>query len=682
MLKSAAMRTLLCLCLFHAALCAQTAGTAVFRAILLPGNEVPAINTNARGVVDVAASVVRDNSGQIISGTVDILARVTFAASVTATGLFIHPGAAGQNGQPVFSAGLSAANTRAVLSGGDTIHIPVQVPGDNAAALAALRALYQDPTKYYVNLMTSDFPNGAIRGQLQPTQTTVLLAQMTSGQVLPPPLNSGSGVAQVVAIGTRDTAGNWTSGEVYLSATYSSDDPSPFNGFHIHLAPAGATGPIGIAATVPAGAAPDPNGAALLSSLYTEITVTNTTQAGTFTNLFVNPTSLYVDLHTTANPTGVVRAQLRPTESIPFGLLMDSANESLAPSVQTRFPAALTLYALRNEDGGLAAGALLVDLDYRFPGPEQVLGLYLHDAGAGKDGPVSVKAAADFHMDAGFGNYYGWSAPVGNVAVLNDLVKNPENHYANLHTFDDPAGAARAQLGPVLTAPATVTAVIGANLDQNATSLPLGGLVSIFGTNLGKLAAGLSGWAGQTLPSSLNGVKVTLDGRPMPLIYAGPNQINAQVPVELTPGGRSKVLFVDNGNGPSSAFFVDVTQAAPEIFFYPVPAVLKNANFSLVSSTNPAKAGDVLLVYATGMGQTSPALVTGGLTPVGILAYTTPVTATLGGKPATVVYSIAAPGFAGLYQVAVTVPAGVTGSVPLVLQEGTANSNAVSIAVQ
>jgi hypothetical protein len=90
------MRTLICLCLFPAALLAQTAGTTVFRAILLPNNEAPAVNTNARGVVDVVASVVRDNTGQIVSGAVDVLARVTFAASVTATGLFIHGGPPGK----------------------------------------------------------------------------------------------------------------------------------------------------------------------------------------------------------------------------------------------------------------------------------------------------------------------------------------------------------------------------------------------------------------------------------------------------------------------------------------------------------------------------------------------------------------------------------------------------------
>jgi len=126
---------------------------------------------------------------------------------------------------------------------------------------------------------------------------------------------------------------------------------------------------------------------------------------------------------------------------------------------------------------------------------------------------------------------------------------------------------------------------------------------------------------------------------------------------------------------------VNVVAAAPEIFFYPVPAVLKNANFSLVTSANPAKAGDVLLIYATGLGQTSPPIATGGLVPPGVLAYTAPVSVSIGGKAAAAIYSIATPGFAGLYQVAVSVPSGVTGNVPFVIQQGSAASNTVSISV-
>jgi uncharacterized protein (TIGR03437 family) len=128
---------------------------------------------------------------------------------------------------------------------------------------------------------------------------------------------------------------------------------------------------------------------------------------------------------------------------------------------------------------------------------------------------------------------------------------------------------------------------------------------------------------------------------------------------------------------------VTVAATAPAIFFSPVAAVLKNADFSLVSAGNPAKAGDVILVYATGLGQTTPALTTGTLASGTTTAATSAsVTATIGGKDATVVYSIISPGFCGLYQVAITVPAGVTGSSAIVLKQGSTTSNSVSIAVQ
>jgi hypothetical protein len=61
-------------------------------------------------------------------------------------------------------------------------------------------------------------------------------------------------------------------------------------------------------------------------------------------------------------------------------------------------------------------------------------------------------------------------------------------------------------------------------------------------------------------------------------------------------------------------------------------------------------------------------------------ANTAAVTATIGGQNADVVYSIAAPGSLGLYQVAVKVPAGVTGNPALILKQGAVNSNSVTVA--
>jgi len=672
MVSTMLYRALCFLSLLGFPLAAQTSGTAFFRAVLLPSSEVPPVSSSNRGVADLFASVARDSSGQIISGTVDFLVRPNFTAAATVTALDLRSGAAGQNGAVALTTGLSTATPFPIASGSDVVHIPVQITGADPAALAALRGLFQNPGQYYVNLATTASPNGAVRGQLQPAQAVVLLGLLSSSNVVTAPSSFGSGVAQVVALATRDTSGNLTSGEVYMSAVLFSLDPTPFTAFHIHTGPAGATGAIAITAPLPSGMQTDPNGNAQITALYSEATVTNTTQAGAITNLFGNPGALYVDLHSSGNPNGMVRAQLRPTSRIDFGLLLDSANEAAAPSVKSLSPAALSFFTLRNEDGTLAAATAQLDLDYRFPGPVNFLGAWLHDAPAHRNGPVSYLLASDFSTASGFGNYFAWTLPLPDLDSLDDVTRNPENHYLELHTFPDPAGAARAQLAPPVTATAAVSAVLPATLDPAATAIAPGSLIAIFGSNLAKVPADLKGWQGSNVPIALNGIRVTIANRPAPLLYIGPGQINAQVPADVVPGKQQ--LFVDNGNGPGASFTVTVAPSAPTIF---ASAILKNANYSVVSSANPAKAGDILILFATGL--SGAGLPTGLLAPLSPLAATDPVTATIGGKPANVIYSLATPGTIGVYQIALTVPTGVASQVPLVIQQGSASSSPVTL---
>jgi uncharacterized protein (TIGR03437 family) len=675
-----AMRTLAVCLLFCATLSAQTAETQIFRAILLPANEVPPINNNGvRAIADVIVSVVRDSNGAIASGTIDVQVRTTLNATVTATGLTVNNGPAGRTAPGMFSVGLSASNTRVLQTGADAIHLPVAVAGDNAGTLSGLRAMLDDPAQFYVNLTSSDQPNGLMRGQLARTLVAVLLAPLSSDNVVPSAGSFGTGVAQVVAIGTRDGNGNWTSGEVYLSSTYSSQDPTLFNGFHIHVGQAGSNGAIGLQATLFPGSAPDYLGLANLGPYYAEIATNNTTQTGAFTNLFVNPGSLYVDIHTAQNTNGIVRGQLRTTDAMTFPVLLDSAKALNPPTVRALAPARFTIYTIRREDGSVAAATMLSDINYRFPGPVQFIGTYLHDGDASTDGPIAIQATPDFRSDTGFGNYFGWGLPIANLTAVEETIKNPSRRYASLHTVDDPTGAARGQLGPPRVR-AQVTAAIGANLDKTATTVAPGGLISIFGIDLAHTATDLGGWTGRQLPVSLNGSSVRIAGKAAPLIYVSPGQINAQVPFDVPTGVQT--LTVDNGGGASAAYSVTVAQTAPAIFFYPTPAVLKNANYSLVTAANPAKAGDVLLVFCTGLGQSTPPVGTGQLVTSDALAKTATVTATLGGRPATVVYSIVSPGFTGLYQVAVTVPSGVTGAANLQLQMGAVSSNSVTINVQ
>ncbi|MCX6631981.1 MAG: CHRD domain-containing protein, partial [Candidatus Solibacter sp.] len=189
-----------CLLLFTASLLAQTADIAYFRAVMLPSNEVPAVNVNGKGMADMVAHVVRDSSGQIVSGTVDFLIRVTLPTDNTATGLHIHSGGPTVAGPVVINTGLSATANQAIKAGGDIVHRPAQVDGTNAAALAALRGLFTDPGQYYVNIHTTDFGGGIMRGQLQRAVGTVLMGLMSSDNEVPPQFPSASGLGVVVAL--------------------------------------------------------------------------------------------------------------------------------------------------------------------------------------------------------------------------------------------------------------------------------------------------------------------------------------------------------------------------------------------------------------------------------------------------------------------------------------------------
>ena len=269
------------------------------------------------------------------------------------------------------------------------------------------------------------------------------------------------------------------------------------------------------------------------------------------------------------------------------------------------------------------------------------------------------------------------------LASLQSLTMTPQNQYVNVHTPANPGGAARAQVGTAAASP-KVTFVATSVYDPTLTKLAPGSLFSIFGSGLAPAAVDSSGLMGNTgYSSSLNGVTVTIGGMAAPLVFVSPNQINAQVPFEVAPGPQQ--VIVKTASGSSTAYNATVAAVAPALFFDAVGgSVIKNSDYSLVRPDNPLHAGDVALVYLTGLGQTSPELKTGEFTTSTVLSNaTTPIQVSVGGVNATVVYSAASPGFAGLYQIAFEVPAGFpAGNVPLLVTAGGVASNVVSIAVQ
>ncbi len=225
-----------------------------------------------------------------------------------------------------------------------------------------------------------------------------------------------------------------------------------------------------------------------------------------------------------------------------------------------------------------------------------------------------------------------------------------------------------------------------------------GSYVAIYGTNLA--GTGNPNATTLPLPTTLNGAQVTLCGVPMPLLYASATQINVMIPQSITPSA-SCPLVVTTGTVQSAPIQLVVTELQPGIYTVDTsgsgPGIIVDAVTNLLNnSSRPAKTNDFLVIYATGLGavkgpngEAGPA--DGAVAPsTTIFRTTSTVTATIGGVPATVLFSGLTPTFAGLYQVNVQVPPGVTAgsAVKVVLTETdpvtkvTAQSNTVTIVVQ
>lgn len=236
-------------------------------------------------------------------------------------------------------------------------------------------------------------------------------------------------------------------------------------------------------------------------------------------------------------------------------------------------------------------------------------------------------------------------------------------------------------LRPAVNAEGVVNA---ASFTFGSSSVAAGSLISIFGTQLANdTAVAVS----LPLPTSLGGVRVEIDGNDAPLLFVSPNQINAQVPVEVS--GRSVATLVVLLNGvTSSSRLLTVAPAAPGIFTLSQNgqgrgAVLHSSDFSEVTEQNPARSGEVLSVFATGLGSVNPPVASGAPASSSTLSVTqiTP-TATLGGVSVPVQFSGLAPSFVGLYQVDIEVPSGLApGPQPLVITSNALASNSVTVQV-
>src|SRR5215203_2775173 len=124
-----------------ATLAAQTAETIPFRAVMLPSNEVPAININASGAATIWLHVVRDAQGKVVSASTDFNVTHTFPGEVQITGLHIHSGAAGTNGPVLIDSGIRGAEPVVSSTGRGTLNYQGQTAPTNTAGLDAVNGV-------------------------------------------------------------------------------------------------------------------------------------------------------------------------------------------------------------------------------------------------------------------------------------------------------------------------------------------------------------------------------------------------------------------------------------------------------------------------------------------------------------------------------------------------------------
>jgi len=218
-----------------------------------------------------------------------------------------------------------------------------------------------------------------------------------------------------------------------------------------------------------------------------------------------------------------------------------------------------------------------------------------------------------------------------------------------------------------LVAPYYTAASIVNAADNQSGALAPNTIGTIYGTNLAYSTAQVteSSIAGGALPILLGASETTviINNTPAALYYVSPGQINFLVPPDLLPGPVTLYVAVDGYQATDGPVQLTLSRAAPGLFqLDPQNAIatLPDGSVLTPSSSSPAKPGDIVLLWATGLGETTPPadgfqiptapapLIAGAN--LSILLDGTPV------DPSAIQFAGVAPGYPGLYQINLKLP--------------------------
>ncbi|MGH9721818.1 MAG: hypothetical protein ACRD8O_16540, partial [Bryobacteraceae bacterium] len=196
------------------------------------------------------------------------------------------------------------------------------------------------------------------------------------------------------------------------------------------------------------------------------------------------------------------------------------------------------------------------------------------------------------------------------------------------------------------------------NSADNTRPVAPGGLISVIGGNISSVSVSSREIP---LPTVLGEACFEVNGDMIPLLLASPGRLNAQLPFKTAVGNNRVVLRTPGGITNAT---LNVLPTAPAVFRSGtaggetgIPLITRVANNLLVTLSNPVHKGDDLVIYATGLGQTSPVVESGVPAPSDPLAGVSfDPAVVLGHIELPVTYAGLAPGEIGVYQINVKVP--------------------------
>jgi uncharacterized protein (TIGR03437 family) len=186
------------------------------------------------------------------------------------------------------------------------------------------------------------------------------------------------------------------------------------------------------------------------------------------------------------------------------------------------------------------------------------------------------------------------------------------------------------------------------------------------------------------LPTEFNGTRVLIGALEVPLYSVSDGQLTIQIPVELQANTDYSIIVAANG-GYTLPDSLTLAPVQPGVASSSGRLTAQHAaDSSPVTADSPATQGEAIILTLVGMGATDPPVASGAAAPSDPMATTViQPTVTVGGQKADIVFAALMPGAVGLYQIELTVPAGLApGDQPVAVVQGSATANVAVLAVR